>query len=398
MKATVICLASAKGGAGKTLITATLGSLLAQIGKRVLLIDTDAATNGLTLLYLQNVTARLSDHSMPLGLFEPDSPEPRPPGPLDRDIVELSDRLYLLPATYRFRDTEKTNVTDFADRLQLILAEARESFDIVFLDAQAGADEYARLALGSAMSDTVVIVSEYDPMSAAGVERLKALFTRDLGYQRTWILLNKLLPEFTKSFSEFLEIARYLSPIPWEADVVRAYARRSLGLDLTFGNQHTLAVMQTLKMLLPELRTDIEVWLNTRSDFLRQAIGKQIASAQDELTSIEHAERRGAEQWAQKRTLYFVAAMVLAIAAGAGVLSTLNLELSSALSILIGGLALAVSSTYPFFSRSVSTYQAPVELRFRKEALEGRLRELYLLRDLDSTQLVEQRSRIETAR
>ena len=50
MSARVICFASAKGGSGKTVITATIGSFLAALGKRVLLIDTDAATNGLTLL------------------------------------------------------------------------------------------------------------------------------------------------------------------------------------------------------------------------------------------------------------------------------------------------------------------------------------------------------------
>ena len=52
MSANVICFASAKGGAGKTVVTATVGTFLAALGKRVLIIDTDAATNGLTLFYI----------------------------------------------------------------------------------------------------------------------------------------------------------------------------------------------------------------------------------------------------------------------------------------------------------------------------------------------------------
>jgi hypothetical protein len=38
-----------------------------------------------------------------------------------------------------------------------------------------------------------------DPVSAAGVERLKDLARDDFTYERTWILLNKILPEFVKS-------------------------------------------------------------------------------------------------------------------------------------------------------------------------------------------------------
>ncbi len=89
------------------------------------------------------------------------------------------------------------------------------------------------------ISDEVIIVSEYDPVSAAGVERLKGLLREDLTIDRTWILLNKLLPDFVQSFTDFLEVVKYPNPIPWDAEVVKAYARRKLALDLNYGNNHT---------------------------------------------------------------------------------------------------------------------------------------------------------------
>jgi cellulose biosynthesis protein BcsQ len=51
----VICFASAKGGTGKTTISATLAKFLVGLDKKVLLVDMDAVTNGLTLLYVEEM-------------------------------------------------------------------------------------------------------------------------------------------------------------------------------------------------------------------------------------------------------------------------------------------------------------------------------------------------------
>src|SRR5262249_14495732 len=145
------------------------------------------------------------------------------------------------------------------------VAMARPKYDVVFIDAQAGADDFAREAMDPAVSDTVVLVSEYDPVSAAGVERLKALFPDSLTYSRTWILLNKGLPEYAESFSVSRESARSGRPIRWSAGVVRASARRSLALDFRRG-VHPLAVTKTLRTLLPDdLAADLDAWLEQQS-------------------------------------------------------------------------------------------------------------------------------------
>ena len=56
MSAKVLCFASAKGGSGKTIMTANIASFLSDIGKKCLIIDCDAATHGMTLLYLVEVS------------------------------------------------------------------------------------------------------------------------------------------------------------------------------------------------------------------------------------------------------------------------------------------------------------------------------------------------------
>ena len=55
MTTKIICFASSKGGSGKTVTAASLARLLSYFKRKVLLVDADAATNGLTLLFLNEL-------------------------------------------------------------------------------------------------------------------------------------------------------------------------------------------------------------------------------------------------------------------------------------------------------------------------------------------------------
>ena len=225
MRATVISMASAKGGSGKTIITAAFGTLLASLGKRVLMIDTDAATNGLSLFYIKPISNQIDVTIILRSACLKVLALPR-----TATFYRGNAKFIPLPATYGFRNTENATLVLTELVLESLIEHQRYKFDFIFLDAQAGSDVFAEIAASERISNQVVIVSEYDPMSAAGMERLKALFRESLTYRRTWVLLNKMLPDFIKSFSDFMEIAN-IEPSPWNADVVRAYARRTLPLD-----------------------------------------------------------------------------------------------------------------------------------------------------------------------
>ena len=74
MDAKVYCLASAKGGSGKTIMTASLTAFLANVGKKCAAIDCDAATHGMTLLFLPEIAEQ--SNAKGRGLFDfPDGPE-----------------------------------------------------------------------------------------------------------------------------------------------------------------------------------------------------------------------------------------------------------------------------------------------------------------------------------
>lgn len=381
MRARVICVASAKGGSGKTLLTATFGTFLGALGKRVLLVDTDAATNGLSLLYLRELTRTgVAGGTAGKGLFEDGTDELTATG--------VAANVDLLPATYRFANSESVPLETYRAALAAALDRFGTSYDYIFLDAQAGADEYAEVAVRRDVSDEVVIVTEYDPVSAAGVERLKAIFGDSLAYPRTWILLNKMLPDFVSSFSEFLEIARYLSPVPWDAQVVRAYARRSLALDTERGNDHTLAVLNTLRGLLgDEVGAELDQWIETRAEAIRAPVRDQLAETRAELDAV--TERQHRLRAGGRRRSWLSAALTFVGAGGIGAALVLLPQGPTLVGILTGATAIAVGLVTPLVWRSRPASELDADrLSVQRELLVDRLRRLSMLEELRSESLL----------
>lgn len=290
MAAKVFCVISPKGGSGKTTITASFGAVLSSLGKKVLLIDTDSGTNGLTLFYLQEMQAEKMKEVdgrkiIPKGIFESCNDIS------DINFFPLPNGVDLLPSSYSFFNTENVELGVFKKALENVIQVLSPSYHYIFIDAQSGSELITEVSIKREISDQVIIVSEYDPMSAAGVERLKSLFSKDLTFERTWYLLNKMLPEFVKSFSEFLSIARYLTPLIWDAEVVRAYAKRKLALDLVNGNEFTLAFLQTIKSLLgDEIEEEIKAWSKDRAEVFRKPIEEQYDEIEKELLALENKQ------------------------------------------------------------------------------------------------------------
>jgi cellulose biosynthesis protein BcsQ len=286
MSAKVICFASAKGGSGKTIITASIASFLTGLGRKCLVIDCDAATHGMTLLYISEVSANANHKKK--GLFNI-SNESELYNILTHSLVSVENGFDILPATYEFVKGFDPEQYFNESILKKIVDIASSSYDYILLDAQAGSDKYSRLAVSKAISNQVVIVSEYDPLSVAGIERLKQVMGDDLDYTRTSILYNKMLPEFIDKYSDFMSIAKYLPPIPWNASVVKFYANRRISLDLEKGNTFTLAIMNVIKALLGDsLEEQIMAWAEKRSYELREPIVQQYNDTEKELTYILH--------------------------------------------------------------------------------------------------------------
>lgn len=349
MRSKVICFASAKGGSGKTVISASLAKFLAGLGKKVLLVDMDAATNGLSLFYLgELVKARKLHPEEARGIFE--ATEGKLPTPFNID-----DAVDMIPSVYVMKQTEDISPDGFRKSISETLSAFRDKYNYIILDAQAGTDIYAQIAMESA--DETAIVSEYDPVSAEGVERLKHLLPKALPPNRTWILFNKILPEFAQSLGDFLSVARYLSPLPWDAEVMRAFARRRLAIDMESGNDYTLAIIKTASSLLgEEIEEQINRWKQDKEEFLRAPARSQLEAIEEEISLMEQAQIQteyNLKSVRERLDNFYIVSVTVFVAAIAGSTLAMVSETQFSLSTILGvdiGVA-AVGSAVIFFLR-----------------------------------------------
>ncbi len=284
----VLSLISSKGGSGKTILTATIGAILAQIGKKVLLVDADAATNGLSLFYLDDILFHFKNNKKATGIFSTnyyvDS----------KSFVNVNKNLDLLPATFEFKNTIDVPPKEFSIRIENLIEYLyiRGDYDYILIDNQAGTEYYTEYVIKRTISDEVLIVSEYDPISAAGIERMKGFFNDDLTYDRTWIILNKVLPEFKNADTTFLEISKYLPPIIWNSHVVRSYARKDVPLDFNYGNDYTLSLIKLIRALFGKsIKLDLEIWLKDKESMVKKPIYDQYTKLKAQLIKYEKEGR-----------------------------------------------------------------------------------------------------------
>jgi cellulose biosynthesis protein BcsQ len=374
----------------KTILTANIASFLTDIGKKCLIIDCDAATHGMTLLYLVEVSA--NSNSMKKGVFNI-SDTSEIPELLKTSLVNVENGIDLLPATYNFKPGFDPEEKFIEDALLKVVEKMKSSYDFILLDAQAGSDKYSKLAMNKNISDEVIIVSEYDPLSAAGIERLKQVVGDDLDFTRTWVLLNKMLPEFVNKFSEFLSITKYLPPIPWNAEVVRSYAKRKLALDLDKGNTFTLAVMRTVKALLGDsIEGEINLWTGKRSYALKEPLEEQYTNAEKELKYALEAQQELEIKYKKKRLfrayIIIVPMMLVPYIIYKFLLMSESISIFREINVLMvlgGSLAVLLPILFTITSKLFGSARTTESSRNKRiiEVLEEKLKQLESLRSAD---------------
>lgn len=139
----VIVITSGKGGVGKTTTTANIGTGLAQLGKRVLLIDTDIGLRNLDIVMglesrvIYNLVDVIEGRCAPRKAMIKDKKQPE---------------LFLLPSA-QVRDKTAVN----PEQMQGLIADLRDEFDYILLDCPAGIEQGFKNATAGA--DRAIIVT-----------------------------------------------------------------------------------------------------------------------------------------------------------------------------------------------------------------------------------------------
>ena len=177
----VIVITSGKGGVGKTTTTANLGTGLAQMGKSVVLIDTDIGLRNLDVVMgLENrIVYNLVD------VIE---------GTCRINQALIKDKrnpsLYLLPSA---QTKDKSAVSP--EQMRKLAEELKEKFDYILMDCPAGIEQGFQNAIAGATRALVVTTPEVSAIRDA--DRIIGLLDA-AEMDRTDLIVNRLRADMVK--------------------------------------------------------------------------------------------------------------------------------------------------------------------------------------------------------
>ena len=176
-----IVITSGKGGVGKTTTTANIGTALASMGKKVVLMDTDIGLRNLdVVLGLEN--------RIVYDLVDVVHGNCRLKQALIKD--KRFENLVLLPAA---QTKDKTSVTP--EQVKNLCDQLREEYDYVIIDCPAGIEQGFRNAIAGA--DRGIVVTTPEVSAVRDADRVIGLLeAAELRNPR--LIVNRLRPEMVK--------------------------------------------------------------------------------------------------------------------------------------------------------------------------------------------------------
>ena len=176
-----IVITSGKGGVGKTTTVANIGTGLAMLGRKVVVVDTDIGLRNLdVVLGLEN--------RIVYNLVDVIGGNCRLRQALIKD--KRHPNLFLLPSA---QTKDKSAVSP--EQMIKLTDDLREEFDYILLDCPAGIEQGFKNAIAGATKAIVVTTPEVSSIRDA--DRIIGLLEKD-GIEPIYLLVNKLRPELIR--------------------------------------------------------------------------------------------------------------------------------------------------------------------------------------------------------
>ena len=177
----VIVITSGKGGVGKTTTTANVGTGLAMLGKKVVLIDTDIGLRNLdVVLGLENrIVYNLVD------VIEQNCK-------IKQALIKDKryETLYLLPSA-QTRDKDAVN----PEQMVALTEELKNEFDYIILDCPAGIEQGLKNAIAGA--DRAIVVTTPEVSAVRDADRIIGLLEAN-EIKKTELIVNRLRMDMVK--------------------------------------------------------------------------------------------------------------------------------------------------------------------------------------------------------
>ena len=177
----VIVITSGKGGVGKTTTTANVGTGIAKLNKKVVLIDTDIGLRNLDVVMgLEN--------RIVYNLVDVVEGNCRVKQALIKD--KRYENLFLLPSA---QTRDKTSVTP--EQMKKLIEELKTEFDYILLDCPAGIEQGFKNAIAGA--DRALIVTTPEVSAIRDADRIIGLLEAN-GLERVELIVNRIRMDMVK--------------------------------------------------------------------------------------------------------------------------------------------------------------------------------------------------------
>lgn len=177
----VIVITSGKGGVGKTTTSANVGTGLAKLDKKVVLIDTDIGLRNLDVVMgLEN--------RIVYNLVDVVEGNCRPKQAMIKD--KRYNNLYLLPSA---QTRDKTSVTP--EQMIALVNELREEFDYIILDCPAGIEQGFKNAIAGA--DRALVVTTPEVSAIRDADRIIGLLEAN-SMKKVDLIVNRIRMDMVK--------------------------------------------------------------------------------------------------------------------------------------------------------------------------------------------------------
>ena len=177
----VIVVTSGKGGVGKTTTSANIGTGLATLGKKVVLIDTDIGLRNLDVVMgLEN--------RIVYNLVDVVEGNCRAKQAMIKD--KKLNNLFLLPSA---QTRDKTSVTP--EQMQALINELRDEFDYIILDCPAGIEQGFKNAIAGA--DRALVVTTPEVSAIRDADRIIGLLEAN-NIKKQHLIVNRLRMDMVK--------------------------------------------------------------------------------------------------------------------------------------------------------------------------------------------------------
>lgn len=177
----VIVITSGKGGVGKTTTTANVGTGLAKLNKKVVLIDTDIGLRNLdVVLGLEN--------RIVYNLVDVVEGNCRIKQALIKD--KRYPNLYLLPSA---QTRDKTSVTP--EQMKKLADELRDEFDYILMDCPAGIEQGFKNAIAGA--DSALVITTPEVSAVRDADRIIGLLESN-EMKKSNLIVNRLRTDMVK--------------------------------------------------------------------------------------------------------------------------------------------------------------------------------------------------------